>query len=153
MTFAEYGYLVPYTLIVTDLETLNLTFVNEMPESTTRRRIFTTFTGYVTELQTALNCPLKVWVNGSFTTTKLNPEDVDFVIFVDKQVTVNHQQLIRQFRQRRYQKKSLTDDYLVEVVSETHPDYRIYQLNRLDKQRDFAFDRLGNPNGYLQLLL
>ncbi|MBC8154715.1 MAG: hypothetical protein H7Z72_17595 [Bacteroidetes bacterium] len=153
MIFDEHGYLIPYTLLVTDLETISLVFVDEMLESTTRRKIFATFIKYITELQIALDCPLEIWVDGSFTTTKLNPDDIDFVIFVDRQVAATHQQLIRQFRQRRYQTKSLMDGYFVEVVSETHPDYRIYQFNRADKHRDFAFDRLGKPKGYLQLML
>ncbi len=121
--------------------------------SFTRRRLFNAFTGYLAELQEALNTPLEIWVNGSFTTLKPNPNDVDFVIFVDKAVADTHKETIFQFRQRRYAKKSPTDGYFIEIVPEGHPEYRIYQLNRADKHRDFAFDRSGHPKGYLQLLL
>ncbi len=153
MTFDERGYLTPYQLISCNLETIETVFVEPFSDSTTRWKIFNAFTAYLNELKSILNVPLEIWVNGSFSTEKQNPGDVDFVIFVDREAATTHVDAIYRFRQKRYGGKSLTDGYFVEVVPQTHPDYQIYCFNRDDKYRDFAFDRLGNPKGVLQLLL
>ena len=151
MTFDERGNLTPYQLIPSDLETIRTIFVELFPDSITRWKIFDAFTAYLNELKSVLNEPLEIWVDGSFTTQKQNPGDVDFVIFVDRQIAAIHVDAIYRFRQKRYGEKSLTDGYFVEIVPQTHPDYRIYRFNQDDKYRDFAFDRLGNPKGFLQV--
>lgn len=141
LVFDEGGYLTPYDLILSDLPTIETVFVESFPALTTRRKLFDAFVTYLTELTTILKTPLEVWVNGSFTTQKHNPTDVDFVIFVDKQVAITHRDTIYQFRQRRYAKNSVTDGYFVEVVAENHPDYTLYQFDREDWHRAFVFGR------------
>ena len=152
MTFDEQGYLTPYELIFSDVESIEAVFVEPFSTSITRRKVFNAFTTYLTELKTALMAPLEIWVNGSFTTQKRDPNDVDFVIFVDKQISTAHADIINEFRKRRYPKNSLTDGYFVEVVPESHPDYSLYQLDRQDWDRAFIFGR-NERKGYLQLFL
>ena len=151
MTFDERGNLTPYQLIPSNLKTIETVFVELFPDSTTRWKIFEAFKAYLQELKSVIGEPLEIWINGSFTTQRKDPNDVDFIIFVDKQTATAYIDAIYQFRQRRYDKKSLTDGYFVEVVPQAHPDYRIYKLNQADKYRDFSFDRLGHPKGFLQL--
>lgn len=152
MIFDEHGCLTPYDLIPSDLDTIEAIFVKLHPNSRTRSNVFAAFVSYLTELKSVLNTPLEIWVNGSFTTQKRDPNDVDFVIFVDKQVATAHQSSIFQFRQQRYAKKSRTDGYFVETVPEDHPDYNLYQLDRQDWHRAFVFGRNGQK-GYLQVIL
>ena len=153
LSFDEKGYLNPYELIPTDLATIETILVEPFSASVSRRKVFDAFVVYVEEFRKAVSSPLEIWVNGSFTTLKLNPNDVDFVIFVDKVVADVHIDVIHKFRQRRYARKSLTDGYFIETVPESDPQYRIYQINRADRHRDFAFERSGRPKGYLQLLI
>ena len=152
MIFDDQGYLIPYELIPSDLDTVKSVFVKSFSSSATREKIFEAFVAYLTELKTILNTPLEIWVNGSFATQKRDPNDIDFVIFVDKQVAAIHQETIYQFRQRRYVKKSLTDGYFVEVVPESHSDYVLYQSDRQDWHRAFVFGR-NERKGYVQLML
>lgn len=152
MNFDKNGYLIPYDLIPADLATIESVLVEPFSVSFTRRRLFNAFTGYLAELQEALNAPLEIWVNSSFTTLKPNPNDVDFVIFVDKAVADAHKETIFQFRQRRYAKKLPTDGYFIEIVPEGHPDYGLYQSDRQDWHRAFVFGRDGRK-GYLQIIL
>ena len=153
MTFDERGHITPYELIGTTLAELNEVFSEEFPLSITRRLIFDEFATYVSDLQRELNVPIEVWINGSFTTLTLNPNDIDFVIFVDSQIASQHVELIRLYRAKRNQEGSLTDGYFVETVPPGHPDYRIYQFNRDDRYRDFGFDRLNKQKGILQLIV
>lgn len=153
MTFDVRGYVQPYELVITTLAKLKEVFSEGFPLSTTRRLIFNEFATYLADLQSGLNAPIEVWVNGSFTTLTLNPNDIDFVIFVDSQTASQHVELIRFYRAKRSQAGSFTDGYFVETVPPAHPDYRIYQFNRDDRYRDFGFDRLNKPKGILQLLL
>ena len=152
MIFDKRGNLVPYELIPADLDTLEAVFVRSFPDSATRQRIFETLILYLTELKATLNTSLEVWINGSFTTQKHDPNDIDFVIFVDRRVAVTHQTTIYQFRQRRYEENSMTDGYFVETVPEEHPEHRLYQLDRQDWHRAFVFGRNGQK-GYLQIML
>lgn len=143
----------PCELIKTTLAELNEVFSKGFPLSITRRLIFDEFATYVADLQSGLNVPMEVWVNGSFTTLTLNPNDIDFVIFVGSQIANQHVELIRFYRAKRGQEGSLTDGYFVETVPPGHPDYRIYQFNRDDRYRDFGFDRLNKQKGILQLVV
>ena len=152
MTFDEQGYLTPAERLFSNIDAIEAVFVEPFSTSTTRRKIFNALVAYLTELKTALKAPIEVWVNGSFTTQKRDPNDIDFVIFVDKQVAIAHTDIINQFRQRRYPKNSLTDGYFVEVIPESHPDYSLYQLDRQDWDRTFVFGR-NDRKGYLQLFL
>lgn len=151
MTFDENGYLIPYELTPSDLSTIEAVFVDPFINSLTRRNVFDAFTSYLTELKSALNAPLEVWVNGSFISLKDNPNDIDFVIFVSKQVATVNSDIIYQFRQRRFSEESLTDGYFVETVPLSHADYNLYQYDRQDWHRAFVFGR-NVKKGYLQLL-
>ena len=153
MTFDQRGNLLPYELIQTTLAEIETVFVNALPRSTTRRLIYDAFVNYLTNLQREIKVPIEVWANGSFTTLKPNPDDIDFVIFVDSQVAREHIDIIGLFRVKRSLAGSLTDGYFVESVSPDHPDFRIYEFNRADRYRDFGFDRLNKPKGGLHLHL
>jgi len=148
MTFDENGYLIPHELTPSDLATIEAVFVAPFITSLTRRKVFDAFTSYLTELKSAPNAPLEVWVNGSFISLKHDPNDVDFVIFISKQVAIVSSDIIYQFRQRRFSRESLTDGYFVETVPLSHPDYNLYQYDRQDWHRAFAFGR-NMKKGYL----
>lgn len=111
MTFDILGNLSPYELIVVDWETIENLFVRQFPDSLTRIPILTALRTYLDELRLALNIPFDIWIDGSFVTTKPNPNDVDFVIFVDAVVASQMPLVIQQFRDRRYQRANLTDGY------------------------------------------
>jgi hypothetical protein len=148
LTFDELGHLMPYAPISTNFTTLESTFVEPFATSMTRRAIFNAFVSYLTELKAALNVSLEIWVNCSFTTQKRDPNDVDFVIFVDKVISMAYKDTICQFRQRRFAKNSVTDGYFIETVPEEHPDYSLYQFDRQDWHRAFVFGR-NEQKGYL----
>ncbi|NBB19018.1 hypothetical protein GVN20_06585 [Runella sp. CRIBMP] len=83
MKFDEYGYLIPYEVISAELVTFKQVFVNGFPNSVSRTSIFDEYEQYILRIQQIINGPFYQWVDGSFTSKKLNPRDIDVVTFVD----------------------------------------------------------------------
>lgn len=81
-------------MIPSALDTIEAVFVKPFTKSKTRWRVFEAFFIYLTELKAVLNVPMEIWVNGSFTTQKRDPSDIDFVIFVDRQIAMAHNDII-----------------------------------------------------------
>lgn len=87
--FDRYGNLAPYTLIlIDDLFDFEKLFVSNFDQSTTRQPIFTGLLEYLGDMGVLLTeleykGTWKVWLNGSFTTKKLNPNDVDLLNVFD----------------------------------------------------------------------
>jgi hypothetical protein len=87
--FDKYGNLAPYTFIlIDDLLDFEKIFVSDFGQSNTRQRIFTGLLEYLGDLGILLTDlgykgTWMVWLNGSFTTEKLNPNDVDLLNVFD----------------------------------------------------------------------
>lgn len=88
--FDTYGNLTPYTLIsIDDLVDFEKRFVTDFIHSTTRQGIFTGLLEYLGDMGILLmdlgyKGTWNVWLDGSFTTKKLNPNDVDLLSVFDK---------------------------------------------------------------------
>ena len=77
LQFDEKGFLIPYEVIPSDWETFSTTFT----EGIRRNSLTENLELYFQNFQKEISPVFKVWVNGSFVTQKVNPEDIDFVIF------------------------------------------------------------------------
>ncbi len=86
LTFTELGFLTPATGIETTIETIEEQFVRVFPNSETRQRLFENFQNYLDRFQHEIFHWFEMWVDGSFVTRKENPEDIDFVVFLDWEV-------------------------------------------------------------------
>ena len=62
------------------LSDLEMYFLSSFPESTTRPALIEGLKAYLAHLK-SLGVQIELWVDGSFVTTKLNPSDVDLVLF------------------------------------------------------------------------
>ncbi len=61
-------------------------FVEAFPESQTRLKLFVHFLRYLEVFKSRVSRRFTVWVNGSYVTRRLNPKDLDFVVFLDYRV-------------------------------------------------------------------
>ena len=86
MEFDLIGHLSPYTVIPSTFETFEEMLVQSFPTNSTRHVILEGYKQYLTCLKNVLNCPFYQWVDGSFVTDKLNPNDIDIVTFVNHDV-------------------------------------------------------------------
>lgn len=78
LQFNNQGYLFPADIIEIDLITFQEYFIfNE-----TRQELFDAYLSFNDKLQSLIDAPYQQWVNGSFTTQKGKPNDIDVVSFI-----------------------------------------------------------------------
>lgn len=58
-------------------------FLSKFPGSITRARLFAGLTQFISLLR-QLGIPIELWMDGSFTTNKENPNDIDLVLFASE---------------------------------------------------------------------
>ena len=87
LNFDLRGNLFPYEIIPCDLSEFSSVFVDKFSNSQSRKLHFDRYLKYSTDLKILVDLPfLKQWVNGSFVTLKNNPDDIDFITFLDHSV-------------------------------------------------------------------
>lgn len=55
-------------------------FLKDFPNSKTRKPLIDGLNAYISHLSN-IGAPIELWIDGSFTTSKENPNDIDLVIF------------------------------------------------------------------------
>lgn len=141
-----------YTCTTNDLFEI---FVLPFPQSQTRRRLYRQWENYNQRLvQKVGNVKLSQWLNGSFVTEKLNPNDIDCVTFLPYQLYTEIEENLIEF----YSTLSLFEDgldaYFCPVYPATHLQFKEYEQRRLDWQ--FLFERTRGSHfkkGFLEVTL
>ena len=62
-----------------DLDEIGNQFLNGFPNSSTRKTLLDGLESFVEQLQ-KVGVPIELWIDGSFTTEKENPNDIDMVL-------------------------------------------------------------------------
>ena len=83
ITFTDEGFIFPNEKINVDLATLKTVFVDNFPNSTTRKTLYDNYLRYIDDFSKQITPNFTQWINGSFVTLKENPNDIDFVTFID----------------------------------------------------------------------
>jgi hypothetical protein len=152
MTFDDSGYLTPYEIIETDLATFEQTFVTAFSELSRRHRLFENYLKYANDLKKLIGTGFTQWVNGSFTTQKFNPNDIDFVTFLDFETYEHFDKEIADFKQRRYTRSMGTDGYFIKVYPPEHRLCHLYEIERKRWLFDFSTDyKTHQSKGIIQL--
>ncbi len=81
--FDKNGHLVPYDIIETSVHELKLYFVDNMKERELRNSLFEGYMNYNSKLMSLIKCNYVQWIDGSFVTKTLKPNDVDMVTFIN----------------------------------------------------------------------
>jgi len=156
--FNRYGFLSPDEIIPTDFNTFRTSFVDAMADRN-RIEIFEQFIEFLRSFLSDLNLKkIQMLLNGSFTTQKRNPNDLDLVIFIDLETFQKYEH----FFYTKYRHDLLLgrrlDVYYVHVYPENHPNHTftrsdtLYWINQFTSTRP---DRKGKiyKKGLLQLTL
>ena len=124
LQFDKNGYIVPYETHQTTLDEFQQVFVDAFPESETRQRLFDNYLGWIFDFQRDIFPYFTQWINGSFVTQKLNPNDIDFVTFLEGGIFESMEKLkeMDRFWSFSNEDKGL-DDNLLAVVEDQHPDF------------------------------
>lgn len=153
-TFDKHGNLIPYDLHQISISELEEEFVNPFPNSTTRKDIIDGHSNYVIDLFQVLESNFFQWLDGSFVTQKIDPNDIDVVNFVHySELTNDKVNLLRRFLTHIGNPKEeyMVDGFLVPVYDSADPRYAFTQ-DRYNYWRTFlGKDRESKPKGLLHL--
>lgn len=154
MTFDQYGYLTPYEVIPTDFETFEQVFVGGFEESNTRKLIFEAYSGYLNQLRQIVGEGFYQWIDGSFITRKINPNDIDLVTFLNFEQLQQHEKSLNTLRKMRYEGKKYLDNYFVPTYPGEHSNFTFFEIDRLEWLHRFERDtrkKVKHNKGIIQL--
>jgi len=128
--------------------------VKAFPNSKTRPNIFSGYQKLMIELS-KVGLPHEQWLNGSFSSSKEDPNDVDMVSFLDydevNKLTPDKQQILLEiFAGPNTKSKYLCDSYYVPIVDKSHPNYAQLHQVRMYWYGEFGLDRDENPKGIVR---
>ncbi len=103
---------------------------------------------FIEKLKDLISTHFYIWVDGSFVTKRLRPNDIDILIFVESE-TLN--QIEKQLYQLKRQFKPEIDSYFIEVLSLDNPKYFLFEMNRTEWLFTFSTNRNFQNKGIIQI--
>ncbi|GAB2630425.1 hypothetical protein GCM10027035_26290 [Emticicia sediminis] len=82
LEFDEKGNLTPHSNIEISYEEFVKNFIKSFPLDSTRHQILTNFEHFLKEFRSKIYPHFNIWINGSFVTQKVSPNDIDCLIFI-----------------------------------------------------------------------
>lgn len=146
-TFNEKGLLNP-GFFEYKLDEIQTIFVDEFKESQTRKRNFEGFNYWLAELLN-ICVPNEIWIDGSFVTNKINPNDIDIVAFIEYQDYCENVERINSLK--KIGNNNFCDTYIAFSPNDTNPYNSKFINNRNYWRGQFGFDREDNPKGMIKI--
>lgn len=123
-------------------------FVEDFSESQTRKEIYMGFLRWLKQL-IQICIPNEIWIDGSFATSKINPNDMDLVYFINVEDANKILPLGERIREIGLQNHC--DSYLA-FSPDSSPEMKAELTNRRNYWRgQFGFDREDNPKGMIKM--
>ena len=150
MEFDNSGYLFPYKVIETDLETFESIFVSNFENSNTRKKLFQNYLSYIYDFKNQISENFYQWIDGSFVTSKLNPNHIDIVTFLKANIYQDKTSKLFDFQGEKLKKEQKLDFYFVKEYPVEHKNYEIithldslYWLDSFSKAKLKPNERIG----------
>jgi len=152
--FNSNGYLEPGLHQMT-IEEFEAAFVTPFPHSNTRANILVGYVKHHEDLATILDS-FEEFVDGSFTTNKNDPNDVDLVVLADGDVVDalspdQKARLSELVGGKLTQQKYLCDAYFCPTYPEMHPLFVHTRPQRKYWMGEFGFDRCEVAKGIVHM--
>lgn len=123
----------------------------DFPLSKTRESILNGLVDFLVKLRAAAITSGEVWIDGSFLTRKIDPQDVDFVVCVDADVydngTVEQKAFMDSIANDDWKSPNFCDCYLSLAWPAGHALHNEGELNREYWKKQFGTSRNGDPKG------
>lgn len=126
--------------------------VDAFPESVRRSMLYCNYIQLVSDIRNInkqFNCFIEVWVDGSFTTEKPEPDDIDILLVIDPNrlnlVPVMFQPQIEKFLNRQY----IKHNYKIDLLLLEHGK----DEDRMHWRGVFGHDREDTPKGIVRISL
>jgi hypothetical protein len=153
MQFDLYGNLTPYTLIGCSWAVFNEKSIDEFEDSTVRKALVSQFEAYIEVVKTLFPLPFDCWVNGSFVTRKMNPNDLDCVFFLPNTAFEKHEKIIDALRKQRHSAENQIDAYFVAVYPEGHKRRFWYESDQVRWLHAFGTSLANRSKGIIKLTI
>ncbi len=128
LQFDEHGLITPKKIIELSLVDFERIFVKERTETVHRQKIFEEYLRHNEQIQKEIGPILFQFLNGSFTTLKAKPNDIDVVSFIDYRVFRGQEQNISSLMEA-WKAKGSVDGYISARSYPGHPHFILTQLN------------------------
>lgn len=151
------GYLKPYGKNTVNTDTLKAGFVDPFEEDSSRKRLYEGYVRYNADLNRLLNGQNYVqWVNGSFVSTQINPQDIDLVNLIDYKFINSYEEELKQFINRSGKEEYGIDGYIVRIYPEGHDKYIRTKSDLIYWENWFSISRTNRrkqrfPKGFVEL--
>jgi hypothetical protein len=156
LNFNSIGLLIPDSNIQSDISELEQVFVTDI-QTTKRKELFENYISYSNALkEVCKNENLKQWVDGSFTSKKFEPNDIDIVTFIDFSVIDALKNQLIDYKHPASQNTFGVDAYIVSIYPPNHKYHPLYLadaaywMNHFNRTRR---NRIGNKlkKGFLEI--
>ena len=155
-SFNSRGFIMPYKKIESSVAEIEEVFVKPFPQSETRQLIFENYLDYLDEFQRLVTPDFTNWLDGSFMSKKLNPNDLDFVAFIDYRVYERkEEQIFRIVEKYGYLK---LDNYVSQIFPISHPrhaeteQFKRYWTELFGSSRRDPETNVQLPQGFIEIV-
>jgi hypothetical protein len=154
--FNARGFIMPYQKITCSVYEIEEIFVKPYPHSKTRNIIFEHYLNYLNDFQSIITPYFTQWLDGSFVSKKVNPNDFDFVTFIDYQIyKLKEEQIFKIVEKYGYLK---LDNYVAPVFPTGHLrynetiNYMSYWTDLFSLSRRDPISNLQEPRGFIEII-
>jgi hypothetical protein len=157
LNFDERGNYKPYGRSELNLNQFREIFVDAFNEDSSRHVIYNEFEKYVTEFSSEVSPQFIIWINGSFVTNKLNPQDIDIVILLNHKIAMERTNILQEkFLNRSLLRAFKIDAYIVRLFPAEHKEYIKTRSDLLYWEHWFSNSRMNSakkrfPKGFIEL--
>lgn len=153
ITFDKNGNPQPEGILNYPYSEFKVTFVDNFGHSKSRQLIFENYERYLSDFKLEIVSTFRNWVNGSFTTTKADPNDIDIVNIVNHSEELNQNtHLLAKFLTQGGSKDSyFVDGYFVPVYPTDDPRFAITEQSLTYWTHWFGHDRENRPKALIEL--
>ncbi|MFT5647933.1 MAG: hypothetical protein ACI976_002628 [Aureispira sp.] len=163
LVFNNHGFITPSGSLISNNEELRSEFVDDdkFLNSTTRQEIFSLFQDYIKDFESEISDTFSILINGSFVTKKENPNDIDFVVFLDAPLFDLYVDLIEEkfdrdgaFKQYSEKIHAFVVREVQDIKEEGNFEYRVaraYWLGHFEKTKR-RVRNVKQKKGFLEIL-
>ncbi len=129
-----------------ELNEIETYFLNDFPNSKTRKSLIDGLNAYVAHLSN-IGVPIELWIDGSFATHKENPNDIDLVIFSSASILDSLPHKKQQLFQALIDRDSMQNKFGCDVLFCPTEDQNMRSYWR----GWYGFDRNEQPKGIARI--
>ncbi|MEM8524464.1 MAG: hypothetical protein AAGG68_07460 [Bacteroidota bacterium] len=127
------------------------------PDSSSRQELYEAFADYTDRFIDQITDTFAQWIGGSFTTKKLNPNDIDLLTILPKKVFEENERLLQEEFKSKFSDNRLIDSYFLPVRETNDPKFALYKSDYVYWLFQFSTsrkDRFGktHPRGFVEIV-